>query len=230
LGFGLRLGESQQLSANIPCIPGECSCADTYTHEQACLIAESIITQVGFEHGFGKHWYNIESTELGFISLGSTVAASVSCFASTVSKIAFGVTLLRLTFGWYRRFIWVIIITLFIVMIPSAFLSYFQCTPASAAWDPYVPGECWPRSTVIRYSIFNNAYSALMDIILALIPSTVVAKLQMSRREKIGVSVAMGMGVLSVQSYLSIRLSHLANRLDQCRNMCHIERVLPIRA
>ncbi len=40
------------------------------------------------------------------------------------------------------------------------------------------------------------AYSALMDISLALLPWKIVWKLQMKKKERVGVAVAMSMGVL----------------------------------
>jgi hypothetical protein len=40
------------------------------------------------------------------------------------------------------------------------------------------------------------AYSGVMDIFLALLPWPIIWKLQMKRKEKIGVALAMSMGVL----------------------------------
>jgi hypothetical protein len=40
------------------------------------------------------------------------------------------------------------------------------------------------------------AYSGVMDIVLALLPWSIVWNLQMKKKEKIGVAVAMSMGVL----------------------------------
>ena len=45
----------------------------------------------------------------------------------------------------------------------------------------------------------GTAYSAAMDLALALLPWTLVWKLQMKPAEKIGVAVAMSMGVLYVE-------------------------------
>ena len=43
-----------------------------------------------------------------------------------------------------------------------------------------------------------SVYSGLSDIILALLPWSIVWKLQMKPKEKIGVAIAMSMGVLYV--------------------------------
>jgi hypothetical protein len=47
--------------------------------------------------------------------------------------------------------------------------------------------SCHPRIT---------AYSGIADVLLAFLPWKVVLALQMKRREKIGVAVAMSMGIL----------------------------------
>jgi hypothetical protein len=44
--------------------------------------------------------------------------------------------------------------------------------------------------------IYPIAYSGAMDLVLALLPWTVILKLQMKMKEKIGVALAMSMGVL----------------------------------
>jgi hypothetical protein len=164
--------------------------------QQVCLAVVSILTQVGYTFGFGRHYYDIEPQNLSKVALGTSIAASVSCFASTGSKISFGVTLLRLTFGWWRRFVWFAIITLFVIMLPSAIFTWVECTPAEKAWNTSVEGYCWPANVTVNYGIFNAAWCALMDFSLALIPRHLISSLQMKTTEKIGVSVAMSMGLL----------------------------------
>lgn len=43
---------------------------------------------------------------------------------------------------------------------------------------------------------FRKAYSALMDFTLAFLPWTFLTTLRMRRKEKIGVGIAMSMGVM----------------------------------
>jgi hypothetical protein len=42
----------------------------------------------------------------------------------------------------------------------------------------------------------RTAYSGIVDVILALLPWKIILALQMKRREKIGVAIAMSMGIL----------------------------------
>lgn len=111
--------------------------------------------------GFGKHSVDIPVQNLSTIALYTSIGASVSCFASTFSKISFGVTLLRLTTNYTRWTVWFCIVTLFLVMIPSALNTWIQCTPTEKAWDSSIEGTCWPASITVNYGIFNAAWCAV---------------------------------------------------------------------
>lgn len=163
---------------------------------QILLFIEAIVTQVGQLMGFGKRTVDIPADRLATIALGSSVVASISCFASTFSKISFGVTLLRLTKGPLRWFVWFCIVTLFLIMIPSAMNTWIQCTPVEKSWNPAVEGTCWPASILINYGIFNAAWCTAADFALALLPWKLIWGLQLKFREKLGVGIAMSMGIL----------------------------------
>ncbi|KAL5114534.1 hypothetical protein ACEQ8H_007567 [Pleosporales sp. CAS-2024a] len=82
-------------------------------------------------------------------------------------------------------------------MIPSALLNWIQCHPAAKAWDPTVKGVCWPASVTINYGIFNAAWCTVADFYLALLPWKLILGLQLKTREKLGVGIAMSMGILA---------------------------------
>ncbi|KAF2795558.1 hypothetical protein K505DRAFT_239645 [Melanomma pulvis-pyrius CBS 109.77] len=161
------------------------------------LLIQSVITQIGQRLGFGKHTVDIAPCNLATIALYTSIGASISCFASTGSKISFGVTLLRLFKGPSKWFVWFSIVTLFMAMLPSALLTWIICTPPEKAWNPSVEGKCWDPVIATDYGIFNAAWCAVIDFALALLPWTLLWGLQMRMTEKIGVGVAMSLGVLS---------------------------------
>ncbi|KAF2680126.1 hypothetical protein K458DRAFT_393099 [Lentithecium fluviatile CBS 122367] len=161
------------------------------------LLVESVLTQMGQTLGFGKHTTAIPPQNLPLIALGTSIAASISCFASTFSKISFGVTLLRLTTGPLRACVWFCIITLFLVMLPSALLTWISCRPMAKAWNSLIEGECWDGRVTVGYGIFNAGWCAATDFALALIPWKLVWGLRLRTREKVGVAVAMSMGMLA---------------------------------
>lgn len=130
------------------------------------------------------------------IAMLSSVTATVSCVASTGSKISFGVTLLRLIKGKMRWFVWFCIVTLFAIMVPSAVNPWVQCKPMQKAWNDAIPGKCNSAKGTVQYGIFNAAWCAAVDFALALLPWYVIWDLQLNRREKLGVGIAMSIGIL----------------------------------
>ncbi|KAH9907833.1 hypothetical protein F4778DRAFT_797913 [Xylariomycetidae sp. FL2044] len=117
--------------------------------------------------------------------------------AAVWSKTSFAVTLLRITNGWLKVTIWVIIATMNVFMIFSALVNFIQCSPVEKVWKPQLPGTCWPSAVNVGIGIFAGAYSAVTDITLAMLPWAVIWSLQMKRREKVGVAVAMSMGLFA---------------------------------
>jgi hypothetical protein len=81
-------------------------------------------------------------------------------------------------------------------MLPSALITWIRCSPIEKAWNNQIEGECWDPSITINYGIFNAAWCAAADFALALIPWWLIWGLQLNIREKIGVGIAMSMGIL----------------------------------
>lgn len=162
-----------------------------------CLVIQAALTTFLVTVGFGKHiWdFPLENFAPWFL-IPISVRGTFSLVALAWSKTAFGVTLLRLTTGWTRWAVWFIIVSVNIALALSALLSWVQCRPLNASWDPSVKGECWPRDVMKNYNIFSGAYSGAMDFALALLPWKLLMGLQMRKTEKLGAAVAMSMGVL----------------------------------
>ena len=160
------------------------------------LFVQAIMTQVDQLLGFGKRTVDIPVENLTTLALTTSVTATISFFALAFSKISFGVTLLRLTTSGLRWFIWFCIVTLFLVMIPSVLITWIQCNPTEKASNDALGRVCWHASIIINYGIFNAAWRAAADFALALLPWKLVWGLRLNFCGKIGVGIAMSMGVL----------------------------------
>jgi hypothetical protein len=123
------------------------------------------------------------------------VISSLTCVASAASRISFGVSLLRLTTGWWRRFVWFIIVVLFLTMVPAAVSSWMKCAQETRVSDNS-PGPCWDHSALQAYVIFHSASNSMLDVALALIPWKLIWGLPLKTKEKIGVSIGMSLGIL----------------------------------
>ncbi|KAF2477262.1 uncharacterized protein BDR25DRAFT_195757, partial [Lindgomyces ingoldianus] len=152
---------------------------------------------VAVSYGLGKHTQDVNprdmSTALKYMNIGDFFLI----LAIAVSKMSFSVTLLRITVrGSHKWFIWFVMVSTNLVMFACAFLNLLQCAPVESLWDQNIKGKCVPPSMVNSYSIFSGSYSSCADMLLAACPWLIIRHLQMNRKEKAGVIVAMSFGIV----------------------------------
>ena len=151
--------------------------------------------------GLGKPPQALEFDNLLKFLIAVLVRGTFAITSIAWSKTGFAITMLRLTDGWVKRFIWFLIVTVNISLGLSALIQWVACTPVQSNWDLRVPSStCWPKKTVFAYHLFSGAWSAATDIVLALLPWQILSQLQMNKREKIGAGIAMSMGLMYVNS------------------------------
>lgn len=168
------------------------------TREQISLVAQTALISFNVSIGYGQHIWDFNPKDLQTFLLMSNSSGFFSILAAMLSKTSFAITVLRISEGWTRRFVWFIIITINATLGFAALATYVQCTPTEKLWRPMLQGTCWPKEFIIDYNIFTAAYSGAMDIVLALLPWRIIWKLTINKKEKLGVMVAMSMGILFV--------------------------------
>lgn len=159
------------------------------------LTAGVILNVIDVGYGYGRHSWDVNPAHIANIAANGTVSGTLILLAACWSKTSFAFTLLRLPIGWMRSLVWTIIITLNVAMHMSALSIWIEC--------PFVPASvddgdriCIPIPMAVEFGIVVGGYSAAVDFTLALLPWKFLWNLQMQRREKIGVLIAMSMGVL----------------------------------
>lgn len=83
-----------------------------------------------------------------------------------------------------------------ITMVVASILTFVQCDPPRALWEPVPGAKCWDPSIKAGYATFGGAYSAFLDFALALLPLTILRGLSMSLRKKMALAGLLGAGVL----------------------------------
>ncbi|KAK5662132.1 hypothetical protein OQA88_8037 [Cercophora sp. LCS_1] len=161
------------------------------------LAADAGLNTYNLTLGFGSHRTNIPSQNLPTIGLLSNLSWSLAILGAVWSKTSFGMTLLRITEGATKACVWFIIVTMNLAMTISVLVTWIQCNPVQRGWDITVNGICWDARVNVYYGVFAAVYSGVADVVLALLPWVVIWGLQMRRKEKAGVGVAMGMGVFA---------------------------------
>jgi hypothetical protein len=160
------------------------------------LIVHVSLSSYAVTLGFGQQSAAVPKENLYTLVKLVSVTSVLTLIAAAFSKTSFALTLLRLTDGWMKKAVWVIIVTLNLVLLVNAILPFLRCIPSEAAWNPAVEGKCFDILISIRFSIFGAAYSAAMDWLLALVPWAIIMKLNMKINERIGVAVCMSLGLV----------------------------------
>lgn len=178
-------------------VDDECRSLMPFFLLKICLIVDiSLITYLT-TYGYGKHIWDFDFSNMKYLMIPMNVAGTLNITSTVWSKTSFGITLLHLTNGTLRKITWACIISMNIIMGLNAMLPWIQCKPIKKAWDLTVDGTCWDPQVMPAFNMFAGAWSALMDIILALLPWKFLWGLQMKTPEKIGVGLAMSMGIFA---------------------------------
>ena len=185
----------------------------------ASLALASGFTTASTTFGYGKHLWDIQLGDFYALNVVSTFAGFFSVLAAVWSKTSFAITVLRLSTGWMRWVIWFIIISVNIVLGMSAILQWIRCVPVQRLFDWTVAGECWSQEAVTRYNTFSSAYSGTMDICLAIFPWKIIGGMTMNRKEKLGVLLAMSMGVFAGTASL-FKVSKISSLTSFDPSMC----------
>ncbi|RKU42915.1 hypothetical protein DL546_002653 [Coniochaeta pulveracea] len=128
----------------------------------------------------------------------STVSDDLNKVALGLTKTSFAVTLLRVATGWQRYLVWFLIISMNGLLAVNAITTWMAACDRIGLdhYEAVLPG-CWKVEDSVIVAMVANAYSAIVDFILALLPWKIIMGLQMKRHEKIGVAVAMSLGLLA---------------------------------
>ncbi|KAK3900822.1 hypothetical protein C8A05DRAFT_16916 [Staphylotrichum tortipilum] len=160
------------------------------------FVAESIMCQRAIDYGFGKYACDIPPANLARIALeGGGIGSALTILAIMWSKTSFGITLFRLAHNWLRWLVLGVLVIMNVCMMLQAIFFWVKCDPVEKNWHPAIPGRCWDLRVSNGYALFNAVLSGVCDVLFALLPWRLLWGLEMRTKEKIGLVVAMSMGV-----------------------------------
>ncbi|EEY16829.1 conserved hypothetical protein [Verticillium alfalfae VaMs.102] len=131
------------------------------------------------------------------VGLLGNLGGNASMFGIAWSKTSFALTLLRVVEGRMKWAIWFIMITVNLSITGMVIMTWARCSPVQKNYKTTLPGHCWDAKINADYMIFASAYSGIMDIVLALLPWQVLWGLQLNLKEKLGVGIAMSLGIFA---------------------------------
>ncbi|KAK7942455.1 uncharacterized protein PG986_011568 [Apiospora aurea] len=156
------------------------------------LLSQTILSVYSVRLGSGEHIWNIDPALSEALLMLQDITTAPSVLAVAFSKASAGVSLLRLLpFRWQRVLTIFIITSIGMLMSAIIVLTCIQCVPIQKHWNFQLPGTCWDPDIVAKFAIGAAIWSGVMDIILAILPLPVILGLQMNKREKLGVAIAL---------------------------------------
>lgn len=75
----------------------------------------------------------------------------------------------------------------------TLFGSFFMCIPVAAFWDQSIEGHCMDR---LAFWFSNSALNIVTDIMIFALPIPLLKKLQLPRRQKMGLMFVFTFGAL----------------------------------
>ncbi|KAL9055446.1 MAG: hypothetical protein Q9162_003544 [Coniocarpon cinnabarinum] len=156
---------------------------------------------VAVHHGLGNHLEDVKAA--GTI----TPAIKYQWIADALISLAIGVGKFAVvtfyaeiqgpTHKWRLRALLLLATTNLANNIILVFLIFFQCSPPQALWDKSIQGTCSLSDVNLYYGIAGGAWNAATDLVLAVYPISIIYRLQMRLRLKLGLCILMGIGLFT---------------------------------
>lgn len=175
--------------------------------DDAVIVLSMVIVFISFvlecydtKWGSGRHTYYLSKEETLLASKWNYVAAPWGIMGLAIPKLAIVLFLQRIV-GKAKRlrmlFLYFITYASLVFSGIDVVILFLQCNPPHSAWNRSVPHTCWSPNVLSDISFFIGGWTALNDLVLALFPATIIYELQMSVRNKIALSVVLGLGIFS---------------------------------
>ncbi|KAK1633479.1 hypothetical protein BDP81DRAFT_433862 [Colletotrichum phormii] len=167
--------------------------------------------------GNGRHADTLSQDQQSAAILSTISGFPPNVLAYTIPKFAVVALLVRILNPGRKHqvMLWCMATGCLILVSLCIIILFAQCTPTRAQWDFTVTEKsCWSPWILVNVAILTGAYSAALDLYLAVYPATVLMRLQMNIKKKVILSTALGIGSIScfISIYKSTRLPSLASK------------------
>ncbi|KAL5365186.1 Alpha/Beta hydrolase protein [Aspergillus floccosus] len=188
---------------------------NTQSTVQVLGLINVALATLAVHHGFGKHSSTIGPVATEKANFIIDIGWIFGILSFAVPKLGVAALLNRILNPSPR--VWWMIwgLTGFVgaVAVVNIIIFFTSCNPPEALWHPTEGMTCRSTDVIIGYATFNGAMSAFTDLALAIYPSMVLWRLQMSLRKKIALCLALGVGAVSACAAI-IKITHLKALAD----------------
>lgn len=158
---------------------------------------------VGVSYGLGAHVDDVPEVNRPKALIFKWAGQVAYIVVSTLVKFVVGIFLLRLCVNnnWQRITIIVLLIIVGLFNIFYVFIAIFQCQPVAFYWyryttDPPVTGKCNGHALATIPTYFAVLIGIVADLILALLPATLIKGANLDQKTKISVCCVLALGSL----------------------------------
>lgn len=146
--------------------------------------------------GMGIHADLVEMDDIIMIAKWLIVAEILYAFNLGWTKLSLLLMYYRIfRVPYFKKMAWAVGIFVMAWVVCITFLFIFICVPVEKLWYPDIPGRCINQ---VATWIANAASTLLTDVIILMMPMPQLWSLQLTTREKIGLTCAFGLGSLYV--------------------------------
>ncbi|KAI1753640.1 hypothetical protein F4782DRAFT_529522 [Xylaria castorea] len=151
------------------------------------------------ESGFFIHQWNLQVKSLEWFLYYYVLSTTLNCVTLLLTKAAILLEFSHIFVAKPHRsiFYWVcygMIIANTALYITTILVITFACNPRERLWQPYLPGSCIDLDA---FNIFIATFHLVFDILMLLLPQTVIWKLALTKKQKFGLSVVFSVGALA---------------------------------
>ncbi|KAJ5034687.1 hypothetical protein NUH16_006130 [Penicillium rubens] len=181
---------------------------DDYIIVSAVIMVASytILTTVNVVLGYGSHTAVL--MERGGMDLVERILLinyvdfALGIMSFTTPKLAVAALLNRIMNPtlFHRIWLWILTGSVFVASSICIIVLFTMCDPPQALWKVRLMSEgatCRPTKILVGYAIFTGVLSAVVDLYLAIYPTVILLRLQMSIKKKLALCAALGLGAVA---------------------------------
>ncbi|KAL6917389.1 hypothetical protein ACHAPO_010114 [Fusarium lateritium] len=164
------------------------------------MLVTCIMITIGTHYGLGRRLNDIDPALIPGALKWNVIISSVLIWTFSLPKFAIIATLKRiLDYGLKTTILfWGLAISSQACILATSIWWYKQCDPVEFGWDRSIEGgTCSSVQVMSDLGYFTSAYSAFLDGFFALYPIPFIMRLNMPLKNRILVSIALGLSFLA---------------------------------
>lgn len=164
------------------------------------MLITCIMITIGTSYGLGRRLDDIDPTMIPEALKWNVIISSVLIWTFSLPKFAIIATLKRiLDYGRKTTILfWGLALSSQACILATSVWWYKQCDPVEFGWDRSIKGgTCAPVKVMSDLGYFTSAYSAFLDAFFALYPIPFIMRLNMPLKNRILVSIALGLSFMA---------------------------------